>query len=236
MIITKAKNLIVIVMWVKECLCMCVCQLYAKGATWIVYSDGGRGLQPHPLQRSRADRKGPRTWASNPHVVRKRETRQPITRKPCSSSEDRRGPQVEPPQPWSKGAREPEGTGHGLAGRCPPGMAERRTKSPTCPRTTPPPGGEISPLLVDSGDRPRSPAGPQILPESKPFCRAMLHQLSHLCIYSRRWESKTVQSSKIHPTPATFCVTCWNQADSFISQGQKRERHRMNFYLHVIRL
>ena len=98
-------------MWVNECLCICVCvcQLYVKGFAWIVYSDGGRRPQPHPLQRLGANRKGPKTWVtSNPHEVWKRETRQPITRKPCSSSADGRGrPQVQLPQPWSEGAREP---------------------------------------------------------------------------------------------------------------------------------
>jgi len=43
------------------------------------------------------------------HEVRKRETRQPIPRKPCSSPADSRGrPQVEPPQPWREGARHQE--------------------------------------------------------------------------------------------------------------------------------
>jgi len=67
-----------------------------------------------------ADRKGHRTRATNnPYKARK-------------SHVDSRGrPQVELPQPWSEGAREPEATGQGL---------KPRTKSPMCPRTTPSPG------------------------------------------------------------------------------------------------
>ena len=82
----------------------------------------GEGGHNHtPIQRSGADKKGPRTGATNnTHEARKRENRQPMTEKPCSSPADSRGrPQVGPPQPWSKETRE-----LGV-----PGQA--------CPRTTP---------------------------------------------------------------------------------------------------
>ena len=101
----------------------------------------GEGPQPHPLQRLGADRKGPQTQVtSNPNEERKRETRQPITRNPHSSPADSKGrPQVEPPQPWSEGAREPGATGQAPPSTGPHVPKDHASTRQNPPRTTPPP-------------------------------------------------------------------------------------------------
>jgi len=88
-----------------------------------VYSDEGRGPQPHPLQRSGADRKGPRTRATSyPHEVRKRETRQP-TRKPCSSPANSMKATGRTPTAMERRSKVTRGDGS---------SAHHRTKSPMC--------------------------------------------------------------------------------------------------------
>ena len=120
---------------VHACMHACVC-VYAKYMAkalhelWLIIGEGGH---KHPsVQWSGADMKGPHTQAtSSPRGARNRETTQPIRGKPCPSPEDRRGrPQVEPPWPLSKEAREPGATGQGTARHRPSSMSRVRDQEP----------------------------------------------------------------------------------------------------------
>jgi len=103
-ILLKPQRDIATVGW--ACEWMSGCAKYMAKTLHELWLIMGKGGQNHPqLQRSGAAWKAPQTQAtSSPHGARKREARQSITGKSCSSPKDSRGrPHVERPQPKETG-------------------------------------------------------------------------------------------------------------------------------------